>query len=148
MHIARKHGTARRTPVGWYIRLVLYIAVLIAVVVAMNSLRGQIPQAFGLTPVRVDVLAVHEVPVVDPRSPERDYSVTVRIVGRKTPPAPLTLDQFELQTGRKTTYRPYASEIVFADAGTLRVAEADTIVGVMVFTILAGEEPRELWWRP
>jgi len=140
----------RRGKLRWYLRLIIYGVVLVAVVLIMNTLRGQIPQAFGLTPIRVDALSVARISPdsLDTSSRrEVDYAVTVRIVGRDSVMTPVQLDQFRVDTdaGR---FQPYASDLLFDSTGILSVVEGDTIIGVLVFSLPDRAEPKQLWWNP
>ena len=137
---------------GWYIRVALYAAVLVAVLLAMRGLRAKIPMAFGLTPIAVKVLSVAYIDPYAKRTQDsaqttRDVSVAVRIVGRDSLGADVRLDQFTLEAGSERV-RPFASDLLFADSGTLTVARGDTIVGVLIFTVPADVAPKELWWNP
>ena len=140
----------QRGKLRWYLRIVIYAVALVAVVLVMNALRGQIPQAFGLTPIRVDALSVARISPdsLDASSSRQiDYAVTVRIVGRDSVTTPVRLDQFRVDTdaGR---FQPYASDVLFDSTGILHVARGDTIVGVLVFSLPERAEPKQLWWNP
>ena len=136
---------------GWYIRIALYGAVLVGVLLAIHGMRARIPQAFGLTPITVKALSVTylspDLSVRDSATTTRDISVAVRIVGRDSLGADVRLSQFTLVAGSERP-RPFASDLLFGESGALHVARGDTILGVLLFTVPADATPDELWWNP
>jgi hypothetical protein len=144
------HSVGRRVwDIGWYVRLILYIVVLVAVLLSMRMMRGRIPQAFGLTPIRVEAISVSKISndVNMSLDGETDYSVSVRIVGSDTVVTPILLGQFLLETA-EGQYTAFASDLIFARGGTLDVAPGDTLFGALIYSIPNDENPEELWWRP
>jgi len=143
----RERGVAR---LSWYIRIGLYLAILLIMAYVVNSLRGRIPMAFGLTPIQVKALSVSRMPYgrSDSSSAMADVSVAVRIVGNDSVPGGIALGQFRLITKTQRRYEPYASTFLLDSTGRLRVARGDTLYGALIFTVPKDETPGELWWQP
>jgi len=136
---------------GWYVRVVVYLAILLLVAYVVNSMRGRIPMAFGLTPIRLTALSVEVMPSAPSQpadSSRTDAVVNVRIVGDRPLAKGVTLAQFHLVTKRSATFRPYASTLPFDSLGRLRIGVGDTLVGALLFALPRGEKPDQLWWRP
>ncbi len=135
--------------VSWYIRIALYATILLGTAFGLNRLRGRIPQAFGLTPIRVEVLSLERFRNQDPRGgKENTFGVVARILGRKSPSASVSLRQFVLKTESGNLIRPYASSLQFDNLGNLAIAHADTLTGVFLFAVPPTEKPSEFWWNP
>lgn len=135
----------------WYLRIGLYLAVLIAMAIILDSLRGRIPMAFGLTPIQVKALSVERVPYGGGDSAGvgmTDVSVSIRIVGNDPLPDGVALSQFRLVAKGNSSYEPYASTFLFDSTGKLRIAPGDTLFGALVFALPSDERPAKLWWRP
>jgi len=151
LNIGGKRTTtgSTRSKVVWYLRIGLYLVLLLVAAYVANRMRGRIPMAFGLTPIRVEALSVARVPydASDARS-QGDVSVTVRIVGRDTVRGGISLAQFRLITKRSRRYEPYASTLLFDSDGRLHIAPGDTAIGVLLFSLPGDEEPDQLWWEP
>jgi hypothetical protein len=138
-----------KTPVQWYVRIGLYLALLLVTAYALQKLRGKIPQAFGMTPIRVRALSVERIPGSMPADPTKvAICVTVRIIGHKDPPVLVYLRQFQLKAASGNAFRPYASSLPFDSLASLHVARAETLDGVFLFNIPAEEQPQQLWWNP
>jgi len=148
IRIGGRPGGSRRSA-SWWIRLTLYLAFLLATAYAVTSLRGRIPMAFGLTPIRVYAtsVSVTQLPT-NGEAPLADVGVAVRIIGSRPVPDGVRLNQFELRTDDGTPHRPYASSFVFGPDGTMDIAPGDTLTGVLMFTLPFEADPKELWWQP
>ena len=134
---------------SWYVRLVIYLIVLLAVAYIISASRGRIPQAFGLTPIRVHAESVRTVPVRDERQVAmNDVSVQVRVVGWDSVFTDLRLNQFRLRTSGSENHQPYASTFLFDSTGTITICRNDTLRGTLMFLVPEGETPEELWWEP
>lgn len=147
MRFASLFRSRNNTSRWWYARVGAYLAFLLLTAYALNSLRGRLPQALGLTPIRVTVLSVERIGAVSGVG-NSTVSVTVRIVGRKDPPVRVTMQQFQMKSKGGTSFRPYASSFPFDSSGALSVARAETLDGVFLFNIPTRETPGELWWNP
>lgn len=135
--------------VSWYVRIALYATILLGTAFGLNRLRGRIPQAFGLTPIRVEVLSLERFRDRDLRGgKENTFGVVARITGRKSPFASVSLRQFVLKTESGQLVRPYASSLQFDHLGNLAIAHADTFTGVFLFSVPSNEKPSEFWWNP
>ena len=141
-------STGRRSKRSWYIRIALYAAFLGLVFYLVNGMRGYIPQAFGLTPIRVKVLSLSELPFTDSTRPMRDYGVSIRITAQDSIYRNLRMNQFRLLTKDGHDYRPVGSTLVFGLDGTLTIARTDTLRGVLIFSLPVSEKPEEFWWEP
>ena len=150
MRISSGRTPAGRSRVAWYVRIGVYLGVLVLVAYLVNGMRGRIPQAFGLTPIRVKVLSVRMVPVGSDRAGSglTDVSVAVRIVGQDSLYEDVCLGQFFLIAAEGTRYRPYASSFLFGVDGALTIARNDTLTGELLFALPANEQAKELWWEP
>ena len=134
---------------SWYIRLTAYLIGLLVVAYLVSNLRGRIPQAFGLTPIRVHALSVRATPVNDGTGAAMtDVSVGVRVVGWDSVYSGLALSQFRLRTDEGTNHQPYASDLLFDSTGTLTIHRGDTLTGELLFLIPSDESPKQLWWEP
>jgi len=134
---------------SWYVRIGLYVLLLVVATLALNSLRGRIPMMLGATPIRIDGLATVRLPHVGPGAADTaDVGVTVRIVARKPVRDGLRLDQFRLRAKSGKSYPAHTSSFIFGPSGVLAVDKGDTLIGTFVFALPKGEAPDELWWRP
>ena len=139
-------GRGARSKWVWYARVGLYIGVLGIIVYLMHITRGKIPQAFGLTPISVQVLSVDSTPAGD--AGQADVAVAVRIVGQDSIYRDVRLRQFRVETESGDVYRPYASDLLFDETGKLTIAKGDTLRGTLLFLIRETDTPLELWWEP
>ena len=139
-------GRTTRSKVTWYVRIILYLGLLGLIVYLMNITRGNIPQAFGLTPISVNVLSLQSAPAGD--SEMADVAVRVRIVGQDSIYRNVRLRQFRVETRSGDVYRPYASDLLFDETGALTLSRGDTLTATLLFLIPASDLAEELWWEP